>query len=80
METTDKRKQQLKAAQAKFKQIKTNVNLVELEEIEARVKKLDTTKSNYIKNFIKLDLEGQLFTLNQVKKLSLWQFIKIKYF
>ena len=80
METTDKRKQQLKAAQSKFKQIKTSVNERELQEIEARVKELNTTKSNYIKTLMKKDIKGELISINEIKQMSLWELIKLRYF
>ena len=80
MENLDKRKQQLKAAQTKFKQIKTNVNKRELEEIEKRIKELNTTKSNYIKTLIKKDIKKELFSLNEIKQISLFEFIKLRYF
>lgn len=80
MENLDKRKEQLKKAQSKFKQLKTNVNERELQEIETRVKELNTTKSNYIKTLIKKDIKKELFSLDEIKQMSLIEFIKLRYF
>lgn len=78
MGNNEKRKEQLRAAQAKFRQIKTNVNAKELEQIEKRIKELNTTKSNYLKTLIKTDLG--IIPDKKIKNLSLIDFIKIKFF
>lgn len=65
--TKDRRKEQLKKAQAKFKQIKTNVNTDFFDEIEKRISFLDTNISNYLQTLIKSDLNA-LKTQNKEKE------------
>ena len=80
-EKKEERKEQVKEAQKKFKQIKTNINEELQDKVSLRVQELDTNTSAYIQTLIKKDLSktADNVSYEAIKKLSLFEFIKLKY-
>jgi len=74
------RKEQVKKAQEKFKQVKTNINQELQDKVNIRLEELGTNTSAYIQTLIKKDLSktGGV-DIEAIKKLSLFEFIKLKY-
>ncbi len=55
-----RRKESLKKAQKKFKNISTNFKTEDFKKIEKRVKELGISRSNYIQKLVLMDLEKRL--------------------
>lgn len=52
-----RRRESLKKAQAKFKNVSTNLNVEEFKKLEEKLKKIKKSKSAYLKELIINDLE-----------------------